>query len=329
MRAGEQNSPIGRRQSLVLPPGREGSPDTGRCVRTPFITFPRAGCRCALDHDSWGKLGKLRLKLASSPPVPPVRPCPRFPAAPHLIRMPHEGQCLSLPPDRRAGSAVFARPRSPRTPGRSPRPSFGLQHRPRPPGGRPFRVTLRVAGLRPENAIYQFASTAPGTYQVMDIGRYVRDFEALDARGQPVPTERVSVNQWRLRAPARVRTIRYGWPRPGTPRCEHQVYLMCGTSLGGGSRADQSPCGDRLPRRDAGRRRSISGSPTPRLEGRYVARPGPRRRVRRRQLRRAGGLSDPARPADEGPTRRSPAYRSRSTPIPRPTRSPRPSCSAP
>ena len=95
-----------------------------------------------------------------------------------------------------------------------------------------FRVTLAVSGLTAANAIYQFASTAPGTYQVMDIGRYVRGFEALDGRGRPVPAQRVSLNQWRLSDPGRVRTIRYRiadtWD---TPVPEHEVYLMCGTSL--------------------------------------------------------------------------------------------------
>jgi predicted metalloprotease with PDZ domain len=95
-----------------------------------------------------------------------------------------------------------------------------------------FRVSLAVSGLTPANAIYQFAATAPGTYQVMDIGRYVREFEALDARGRPVPVERVSLNQWRLSDPARVRTIRYRIAETwDTPVPEHQVYLMCGTSL--------------------------------------------------------------------------------------------------
>ena len=46
-----------------------------------------------------------------------------------------------------------------------------------------FHVTLRVTGLGPNNAIYQFASTAPGTYQVMNIGRYVKAFVAYDAHG--------------------------------------------------------------------------------------------------------------------------------------------------
>src|SRR5262245_46778475 len=69
-----------------------------------------------------------------------------------------------------------------------------------------FKVTAWVGGLSEANAVYQFAATAPGTYQVMDIGRYVRSFEAFDAAGQPVPVERASVNQWKLSDPARVRT---------------------------------------------------------------------------------------------------------------------------
>jgi predicted metalloprotease with PDZ domain len=95
-----------------------------------------------------------------------------------------------------------------------------------------FRVTLRVRGLTPENAVYQFASTAPGTYEVMDVGRFVRSFQAFDARGGRVPVEQVSVNQWRLSDPARVRTVRYTVAETwDTQVAEHPVYLMCGTSL--------------------------------------------------------------------------------------------------
>ena len=95
-----------------------------------------------------------------------------------------------------------------------------------------FKVTAWVGGLTDANAIYQFAATAPGTYQVMDIGRYVRRFEAFDAAGRAVPVERVSVNQWKLSDPARVRTLRYAVSETwDTPVDQHQVYLMCGTSI--------------------------------------------------------------------------------------------------
>lgn len=95
-----------------------------------------------------------------------------------------------------------------------------------------FKVTLTVEGLGPDNAVYQFASTAPGTYQVMNIGRFVRRFEALDAKGVAVPVKRVSVNQWRLAEPARVRTIRYTVAETWDTRVERdEIYLMCGTSI--------------------------------------------------------------------------------------------------
>jgi predicted metalloprotease with PDZ domain len=95
-----------------------------------------------------------------------------------------------------------------------------------------FKVTLSVEGLTPENAVYQFASTAPGTYQVMNIGRFVRSFEALDARGRALPVEQISVNQWRLSDAPKVRTIRYRIAETWDTKVEqNQVYLMCGTSM--------------------------------------------------------------------------------------------------
>ena len=95
-----------------------------------------------------------------------------------------------------------------------------------------FKVTAWVSGLTDANAIYQFAATAPGTYQVMDIGRFVRRFEARDAAGRPVPVVRVSVNQWKLSDPARVRTLHYAVAETwDTPVDRHEVYLMCGTSM--------------------------------------------------------------------------------------------------
>jgi predicted metalloprotease with PDZ domain len=94
-----------------------------------------------------------------------------------------------------------------------------------------FHVTLRVNGLRPGNEIYQFAATAPGTYQVMNIGRYVKDFRAYDARGARVPAEQVSVNQWKLSSPAKVRTIRYAIGETWDSPLDHPIYRMCGSTL--------------------------------------------------------------------------------------------------
>jgi len=71
------------------------------------------------------------------------------------------------------------------------------------------KVKLSVNDLKSENAIYQFAATAPGTYQVMDVGRFVRDFKALDAQGNALKTERLSTNQWKIHKVERAREISY------------------------------------------------------------------------------------------------------------------------
>lgn len=95
-----------------------------------------------------------------------------------------------------------------------------------------FKVTLHVKGLTADNAVYQFAATAPGTYQIMDIGRYVRSFKAFDAKGRELKTEQVSVNQWKFDQPKKVRTVQYNIAETwDTPVNEHKPYNMCGTSI--------------------------------------------------------------------------------------------------
>src|SRR5688500_8883181 len=96
-----------------------------------------------------------------------------------------------------------------------------------------FQVRVHVhEPLAPENAILQFASTAPGTYQVMDVGRYVENLRATDADRNEVPVERVSTNQWRLSDPTRVREISYSIAETwDTPQSEHPIYPMAGTSM--------------------------------------------------------------------------------------------------
>ena len=64
-----------------------------------------------------------------------------------------------------------------------------------------FKVTVYPETLSDSNNIFQFAATAPGTYETMDIGRYVRSFKAFDKDGQELKTEHISTNQWKLDDP--------------------------------------------------------------------------------------------------------------------------------
>ncbi|MCC2545936.1 peptidase [Hymenobacter sp. BT175] len=95
-----------------------------------------------------------------------------------------------------------------------------------------FRVKLAVKGLSKQQGIYQFAATAPGTYQVMDMGRYVRKFEAFDKKGKLLPSKQLSTNQWQLDEPEKIREIRYDIAETwDTPVTEHDIMRMCGSSL--------------------------------------------------------------------------------------------------
>jgi len=95
-----------------------------------------------------------------------------------------------------------------------------------------FEVTLHVDDLTADNAIYQFAATAPGTYQVMDIGRFVQEFTAYDSSGNKLPVQRISTNQWQLSAPQHVTEIQYTVAETwDTPVDSNRIYPMAGTSI--------------------------------------------------------------------------------------------------
>ncbi|HEX7242869.1 MAG TPA: hypothetical protein VF263_21460, partial [Longimicrobiaceae bacterium] len=102
----------------------------------------------------------------------------------------------------------------------------------REPATHSATVTLRVDSLPARDTVFQFAATAPGTYQTMNIGRFVRDLRATDARGRVVPTRPLSVNAWHVAAPSRVRRITYRvldtW---NTPVTEFPIYPMAGTAI--------------------------------------------------------------------------------------------------
>ena len=95
-----------------------------------------------------------------------------------------------------------------------------------------FKVTLIPEKLTEQNKIFQFASTAPGTYQTMDIGRFVRSFKVYDDKGTELTAKQISTNQWELKEPVKtakvVYTVAETWD---TPMKENPFFAMCGTSI--------------------------------------------------------------------------------------------------
>ncbi|MCG2459894.1 hypothetical protein K8352_03980 [Flavobacteriaceae bacterium F89] len=95
-----------------------------------------------------------------------------------------------------------------------------------------FKVEVAPPVLSEDNNIYQFAATAPGTYQVMDIGRYVTSFAAFDKNGNEIGTKHLSTNQFELSTPEKIAKIEYQISETwDTPVEVNPIYLMCGTSI--------------------------------------------------------------------------------------------------
>ena len=98
--------------------------------------------------------------------------------------------------------------------------------------GDTFKVTVYPEKLSASNNIFHFASTAPGTYQIMDIGRYVKNFKAFDGSGKEIDTENISANQWKISNPTAARKITYEaadiWDSDIT---ENKPYPMCSSTI--------------------------------------------------------------------------------------------------
>jgi predicted metalloprotease with PDZ domain len=89
-----------------------------------------------------------------------------------------------------------------------------------------------VTNLSSENNIFQFASTAPGTYKIMDIGRFVTNFKAFDINNKIIDVKKISVNQYELFTPKKIAKITYEVAETFDSQIkENAVYLMCGTSI--------------------------------------------------------------------------------------------------
>ena len=95
-----------------------------------------------------------------------------------------------------------------------------------------FKVRLYVNNLKDENAIYQFAASAPGTYQTMDLGRFVRNFKSYDLSGNEISSKQISTNQWEISDPENVFLIEYNIAETfDTPVDSNIIYPMAGSSI--------------------------------------------------------------------------------------------------
>lgn len=96
-----------------------------------------------------------------------------------------------------------------------------------------FYIRLDVEGrLAPSDTLFQFAATAPGTYQTMNIGRLVSAFIAYDKKGRQLTVSQPTVNQFVIDQPQKVHHITYQVAETfDTTLPEFPIYPMCGSSI--------------------------------------------------------------------------------------------------
>ena len=61
-----------------------------------------------------------------------------------------------------------------------------------------FLVTVYADGLTEDNNIYNLPSTVPGTYSLLDFGRFVKSFSAFDKEGNELTVDHISTNRWEI-----------------------------------------------------------------------------------------------------------------------------------
>jgi predicted metalloprotease with PDZ domain len=71
----------------------------------------------------------------------------------------------------------------------------------------PIRVS--VDQMNADEIIYYFPKTIPGTYSVMDYGKYIKKFKAFDAEGNKLKVKKVDKNSFRISKAKSLHTIEY------------------------------------------------------------------------------------------------------------------------
>ena len=95
-----------------------------------------------------------------------------------------------------------------------------------------FHVTVHTEGLTGENNIYNFPSTVPGTYSLLDFGRFVKSFNAYDEDGNKLEVNRLSTNRWEISDVDKLSKITYDVEDTfDSDITEDQVIPMAGTGI--------------------------------------------------------------------------------------------------
>jgi predicted metalloprotease with PDZ domain len=95
-----------------------------------------------------------------------------------------------------------------------------------------FHITVYTEGLNEENNIYNLPATVPGTYSLLNFGRFVTTFAAFDKDGNPLEVEQISTNRWQISDVENLAKIKYDIEDTfDADIAEQHVIPMAGTGI--------------------------------------------------------------------------------------------------
>ncbi|NWF88244.1 MAG: PDZ domain-containing protein [Ignavibacteriaceae bacterium] len=95
-----------------------------------------------------------------------------------------------------------------------------------------FHITVFVNGLSKEEDIFNLPATVPGTYSILDFGRYVKFLSAFDKDGNELTAKKISTNQWQVSNADKLAKLVYDVEDTfDSDNTENKVIPMAGTSI--------------------------------------------------------------------------------------------------
>lgn len=70
-------------------------------------------------------------------------------------------------------------------------------------------VELITPEIKSETVIYRIPKIVPGTYEILNFGRFVSNFKAIDTLGNEIQTEKLDVNSWKISNALSLKSISY------------------------------------------------------------------------------------------------------------------------
>lgn len=92
-----------------------------------------------------------------------------------------------------------------------------------------FPVTLECQTFARDTIFFCFPKIVPGTYQVSDYGRYIKDLKAYDSKGQVLPVKKIDRNRYRITPADRLAKIEY-WVEDTWDYKFSKLWGMAGTN---------------------------------------------------------------------------------------------------